>query len=181
MKRKHNTGTLIVMILMILSTTLVAVSPWPSRLTMINQTGDNIYIWLFEDDEKTLLNYYFVVEGEPLPRPIPVNFNFAQFRKDHTETFHIERKFYTAWILACGVMMEGKMDVEKGNLQLNITPCSDMIQFDKPRYLGEPTLEKPNWFFQPNMDKWRFKYILPSAKEMAKFNEFPEPAGDNIE
>lgn len=181
MKSKRGITLLILTILLILSTTLVAASPWPSRLTIINQTGDNIYLWLFHDDEKTILDYYLVAEGEPLPRPIPFGFNFAQYRKDHTVTYHINRAVYTAWIMGCGVMMEGKMDVKKGNLQLNITPCSDMIRYDDPRYLGEPTLEKPNWFREPNMLNWRFKYILPSAKDMAGFIEFPLVEGDNLE
>jgi hypothetical protein len=181
MKNKRGLSIIVLTILFILSTTLIAANPWPARLTLINQTGDNLYLWLFADNEKTILDYYFVVDGDPLPRPIPKGFNFALYRKENTVTFHLERKVYTAWILGCGVMMEGKMDVTKGNLQLNITPCSDMIRFDKPRYLGEPTLEKPNWFREPNMLNWRFKYILPSAQDMAGFIEFPEPAGDNME
>lgn len=180
MKDKHRSISLVVLaLIMVLSTVLIAANPWPSRLTIINQTSDNLYIWMFEDSEKEMLKYYMDMQGTTLPRPIPFGFNFGQFRKDNTSVFTVDRQVYTVWLMGCGVMMEGQLDMST-NVQLNVTPCEDMVRYDNPRYLGEPTLEKPNWFRSPGAANWRFKYILPKVN-LATYPEYSEAAGDSME
>jgi hypothetical protein len=180
MKVQRRTANLVLLsVIMILSTILIAANPWPARLTIINQTGDNLYIWMFEDPEKEMLKYYMGIEGTTLPRPIPDHFNFSAFRKENTTVFTVDRQVYTVWLMGCGVMMEGKLDMSS-NVQLNITPCEDMVRYENPRYLGEPTLEKPNWFRSPGAANWRFKYILPKVN-LATYPEYSEAAGDGME
>jgi hypothetical protein len=96
------------------------------------------------------------------PTATATPFNIEQFKKENTTLFTIERKIYEARLIGCGVVMDGTMDLTT-NLHLNITPCMDMIRYDDPKYLGEPTFEKPNWFRAPGMGNWRFRYFLPEV------------------
>jgi hypothetical protein len=49
-----------------------------------------------------------------------------------------------------------------------------MLDFDAPRYLGEPTFEKPNWFLAPGMANWRFRYFLPEV-DLNNYPAVPAP------
>jgi hypothetical protein len=145
-------------ILVVAMFALTAANPFPARLSMINQTGENIYLYL--RDSKGELVYYLTITGKAQPDNwLSLSMSDReQFRKDNTSDFTIERETYAAEIYACGLVMEGKMDLTR-NLQLNITPCEDMLRTDAPRYKGEPSMEKPNWFLEPGMSDWRFKFI----------------------
>ena len=183
-------GLLVVSVfLLILLVTIftTAASPWKARLRIINQTGEEIYLTLI--DEGGLINYQLKIGGEPLPPPTPTPITGPQPTPEEgtpspTETpfdlevylaknptmFTIERKVYTAQIRACGVMVEGTMDLTT-NLHLNLTKCLEMVHFENKQYMGEPTFEKPNWFRTPGMGNWRFRYFLPDID----LKTFPQP------
>ena len=160
---------------------LTAASPRKARLGIINQTGDEIFLVL-TDQETGLIAYNLRIPGAPMPDPTstPIAgpkptknpnvtptttatpFDIDRFKDENTTLFTIERKVYSARLVACGVVMDGTMSLNT-NLQLNITPCYDMLDYERPRYLGEPTFEKPNWFLAPGMANWRFRYFLPDV------------------
>jgi hypothetical protein len=71
--------------------------------------------------------------------------------------FTIERKVYEAQVYACGVTATGKIDLTR-NLLLNFVACDQWWQTSHPRFLGEPSQEKPNWFMTPGMADWRFVF-----------------------
>lgn len=132
-------GIVIVMSLIVLL--LVAANPWPARLTVINQTGEDIYIsmdypytWLVVKAGDDLLD-----EEKP------------------TTIFTIERDVYDARVIACGMTAVGKIDMSR-NLRLNFTACDQWYQDTTPKYLGEPSQEKPNWFRTPGTADWQFYY-----------------------
>jgi len=130
--------------------------------------------------ETGLKKYYLRISGEPEPLPTPtpdVNYKPTPgvtptvtptlyykeaWIENNTSMFTIEREIYYARIVACGVVMDGTIDLTR-NLKLNITPCYSMLRYEDPRYLGEPSMEKPNWFRAPGMSLWRFQYTLPKV------------------
>jgi hypothetical protein len=182
-------GLLIVsvfLLILLVTTFTTAASPWKARLRIINQTGEEIYLTLI--DEQGLINYQLKIPGEPFPPSIPTPtagpkptpegtptptatpFDLEAFLEKNTTMFTIERKVYTTQIRACGVMVEGTMDLTT-NLQLNLTPCLQMVHFENKQFLGEPTFEKPNWFRTPGTANWRFRYFLPEID----LKTFPQP------
>jgi len=112
---------------------LVAANEWPARLTVRNQTDADVIV---------SLDYPY---GWLVTAP------------GTTNEFHIERGVYNALVTACGETASGVMDLEH-NLKLNFTPCAAWPNEDSPKYLGEPTMEKPNWFKSPGTAEWRFQY-----------------------
>ena len=50
-------------------------------------------------------------------------------------------------------------------IMLTFPPCEEMFRTDKPKYLGEPSMEKPNWFRAPGMADWQFKFQTVSDKK----------------
>lgn len=177
---KINRGTLFILailMIVVLVMGVTAANPWKARLRIINQTGDDIYLNLY-DMETGLKQYYLRIPGVPEPDPTstpdvrytpqpdvtptvtPTPFMREGWIDDNTTMFTIEREIYYARIVACGVVMDGTIDLTR-NLKLNITPCWSMFRYEDPRYLGEPSMEKPNWFRAPGMALWRFQYVLP--------------------
>lgn len=67
-------------------------------------------------------------------------------------------------ITACGYTATGTMNLKR-NLRLTFTPCDEMLQSDKPRYLGEPSMEKRNWFRAPGMASWQWKFNTTAEKD----------------
>jgi hypothetical protein len=168
--------TLLVLVFLFLF--LTAANPWKARLRIINLTGDEIFLVLSDDTGIVYSNLR--IPGQPTPPPTPTPdpdykptpgvtpqptatpFDLYQFRSNNTTMFTIERKVYYARLVACGVVMEGTMDMTT-NLHLTITDCFRMVRYDNPQYLGEPTFEKPNFFRAPGMGNWRFRYFLPKV------------------
>ena len=70
------------------------------------------------------------------------------------------KDIYQAEVFACGMRAKGEIDLTR-NLKLNFTACDDMAEYWRPKYHGEPSMEKPNWFKGPGMSEWRFVYGVP--------------------
>jgi hypothetical protein len=177
---KTNRGTIFILAILVIIVALMgitAANPWKAKLRIINQTGDDIFLNLY-DMETGLKKYYLRISGEPEPDPTatpdadfkptpgvtptvtPTPYLWEVWVENNTSMYTIEREIYYARIVACGVVMDGTMDLTR-NLKLNITPCYSMFRYTDPRYLGEPSMEKPNWFRAPGMSLWRFQYVLP--------------------
>ena len=136
---------IITFVLIMLATLLTAANPWKARLVIINQTKEDIYI---------RMEYPYTWLTVPYIEP--------EYKTDKPKTtFTIERAIYKdVEVYACDVIATGNIDLTH-NLKLNFTPCEEMFRSDKPRYLGEPSMEKPNWFRAPGMANWQFKYVAP--------------------
>lgn len=119
---------------------LAAANPWPARLTVINQTGDDIYI---------SLDY-------PYPWLVVKAGDSLLAEEKPTTIFTIERGVYNAQVTACGMTALGKIDLNR-NLLLNFTACDQWFQDSAPKYLGEPSQEKPNWFRTPGTADWQLR------------------------
>lgn len=130
---------------------LSAASPFLSRFTVINQTGEDIYIRL--SDMKSGNPDYPLLT-------IPKDGTVVDAEKP-TTLFTIERKVYEAQVIACGMTATGKIDLTR-NLLLNFVACDQWWQTSRPRFIGEPSQEKPNWFLTSGMADWRF--VFPPVK-----------------
>jgi hypothetical protein len=121
---------------------LSAVSPWPAVLTVQNYTGDNIYFRLkYRGEQKYFLtatsdgNAYNGVTGY------------------HVSRFDIVRRTYTGnEVTACGTTTTWARFNLTTNLRLRFTACESMKQYWMPKYWGEPTMEKPNFY---NFGTWQ--------------------------
>lgn len=120
-------------VLLLLATVLMAANPFPATLTVINKTDGNVIISM-------AYPYSFLVVGP-----------------GSTSKFTIERDVYDAQITACGKTKSGTVDMMH-NLKLNFTPCAAWGDKSAPKYLGEPTMEKPNWNRSPGVADFRFQY-----------------------
>lgn len=129
MKKIH----IVIIILAVLALLLVAATDWPARLVVRNQTDGDVIISL--DYPYSWLVVASGTESE----------------------FHIEKDVYNAIVTACGETSSGVMNLE-GNLKLNFTRCELWHDTDSKKYLGAPTLEKPNWNKSPGTAEWRFQY-----------------------
>ena len=137
--------TLIILTLLLLMVSLTAANPWKARLTIINQTKEPIYISMEYPYTWLRVPYIEIIDVTKKPRTV----------------FTIERGVYQdVEIYACGAIAKGTMDLTR-NLRLNFTDCDQMLRSDKPQYLGEPSMEKPNWFREPGMAGWRFVFSTP--------------------
>ncbi len=126
---------------------LTAASPYPARFTVINQTDEDIYIVLYD-----------AKNGNPdYPQLRMTKDGTVEDAERPTTVFTIERKVYDAQVFACGEVAMGEIDLTR-NLQLNFVACEEWWQTSHPRFLGEPSQEKPNWFLTPGMADWRFVF-----------------------
>lgn len=155
--------TLAILVLTVLALALTAAG-WPARLTVINRSGDAVYIRL----------------GDAYPQLTAANGKVTRFT--------VTRAVYAADVTACGMTASGVMDL-RHNLKLNFTDCDaqqaarnwvahyrqnlkfwnadwctvegDMTSCTRfpglEQYLGEPSMEKPNWWITPG-ELWRFFY-----------------------
>lgn len=154
-------------LLAMLSILLIAANPWLARFTVINQTDAKVYIILQSED-----HFYPQLTAKPA-KPDAVYIDLDELQELQTSRFTMERDVYHATVHACGVVAEGKIDLTR-NLRLNFTPCEDMLQYTHPRYMGEPSMEKPNWFLTPGLSNWRFVYSKP---DLSTFNQEPATPG----
>lgn len=179
MKTSKWIGLLLAMAVFLTAMITIAANPWKARLRIINQTGKEIYLVLADQETGTITyNLRIPGEAELLPTPTanpdlkpdpgetptvtPTPYTRDSWLENNTTLFTIERKVYYARLVACGVVMDGTIDLTT-NLKLNITPCWAMLDPDSPKYHGEPTMEKPNWFEATGMANWRFVYQLPKV------------------
>jgi len=124
---------LLTIVSVLLAAGLISASPFLARFTVLNQTEEPIYISM--DYPYTWLT---VPAGEKVQ-------------------FTIERDEYDAKVYACGLEVEGTIDLTR-NLRLNFTPCYSMLQTDLPKYIGEPSMEKVNFYRAPGTADWQFKF-----------------------
>jgi hypothetical protein len=137
---------------LVLVMVLSAASPFLARFTVINQTGSDIYVRL--SDMKS---------GNPdYPLLTITTDGTVKDAEKPTTIFTIDRKVYEAQVFACGQTAIGKIDLTR-NLQLNFVSCDQWWQTDHPRFLGEPSQEKPNWFLTTGMADWRF--VFPAIEK----------------
>ncbi|NMC11855.1 MAG: hypothetical protein GYA34_03125 [Chloroflexi bacterium] len=121
----------VIFVVLLAAMLLSATSAWPATLTINNWTGDNVYIKL---EKYGVMKYFFTatVEGNTGDRNV--------------SRFDVERKSYTATVTACGTTTTwGRMDLNR-NLRLSFTDCDSMKQWWAPKYWGEPSQEKPNFY-----------------------------------
>ena len=126
-------AALVLIALLVLVVILMAANPFPATLTVINKSDQNVIISMSYP-------YSFLVVGP-----------------ESTKKFTIERDVYDALVTACGKSKTGTMNLEH-NLKLNFTPCASWGNTSAPKYLGEPTMEKPNWNRSTGVADWRFEY-----------------------
>lgn len=119
--------------LLVLAVFIVAANPFPATLTVNNKSDGNVIISMEYP-------YSFLVVGP-----------------NTTKKFTIERAVYNGQVTACGKTKSGTMDMEH-NLKLTFTPCAAWGNKNAPKFLGEPTMEKPNWNRSPSSTDWRFQY-----------------------
>ncbi len=121
----------VIFVVLLAAMILSAAGAWPATLTVNNWTGDNVYIKL---SKYGVMKYFLTatVEGNTADR--------------YVSRFDITRKTYTAVVTACGVTTSsGQVDLNT-NLRLSFTPCDAMKQYWTPKYWGEPSQEKPNFY-----------------------------------
>ena len=123
----------VLLALLVVVVLIVAANPFPATLTVKNKSDHNVIISMEYP-------YSFLVVG---PKT--------------NKKFTIERALYSGQITACGKSKSGTMDMNH-NLKLTFTPCAAWGNSSAPRFLGEPTMEKPNWNREPGAADWRFRY-----------------------
>jgi len=128
-----NKIALVIAAVILLAVILVAANSFPATLTVVNQTDGNVIISL------------------------EYPYSFLVVKPDSTHQFTIARDTYVSIVTACGETTTGTINLNH-NLKLNFTPCAAWGNTSAPKYLGEPTMEKPNWNRKPGVDDWRFEY-----------------------
>lgn len=126
-------AAIVLISLVLLIAVLAAANPFPATLTVINKTDGNVII------------------------SMAYPYSFLVVKPGSTAKFTIERGKYDALVTACGKTRPGSMDM-RHNLKLNFTPCASWGNTSAPKYLGEPTQEKPNWNRSPGVADFRFQY-----------------------
>lgn len=126
-------AAIVLISLVLLIAILAAANPFPATLTVINKTDGNVII------------------------SMAYPYSFLVVKPGSTAKFTIERAKYDALVTACGKTRAGTMDM-RHNLKLNFTPCAAWGNTSAPKYLGEPTQEKPNWNRSPGVADFRFQY-----------------------
>ena len=124
---------LLTIVLILLAAGLIAANPNLARFEVYNQTEETIYISMDYP-----YSWLTVPAGEKV-------------------RFTVERDVYDAKVYACGLEVSGTIDLER-NLRLNFTPCYSMLQTDLPKYIGEPSMEKVNFYRAPGESDWQFKF-----------------------
>jgi hypothetical protein len=146
---------LVVFAVVLAALLLSAVNPWPAILSVGNYTGANVYF---------TLKYHGVQEYFLTATP---EGNSESWR---ISKFDIVRKTYSAKVTACDTTTTwGTMRLTR-NLWLNFTPCDAMKQWWTPKYWGEPSMEKPNFFTDgskeaapPNSTKFGYWWYMSNA------------------
>ena len=128
-----NKTVLAILALLLVVGIIMAANPFPATLTVKNQTDDNVII------------------------SMEYPYSYLVVKPGTTGKFTIVRDDYTGVVTACGKTTSGTMNLNH-NLKLNFTPCAAWGDKNAPKYLGEPTMEKPNWNRPPGAADWRFDY-----------------------
>jgi hypothetical protein len=129
----------VIFVVLVAAMVLSAVSAWPATLSVYNGTGDNVYIKL---SKYGVMKYFLTatVEGNSADR--------------YWSIFDITRKTYSAVVTACDTTTtSGAMDL-RTNLRLVFTGCDSMKQWWTPKYWGEPSMEKVNFYNNGTDFEW---------------------------
>lgn len=124
---------LAILALLVVMGIILAANKFPATLTVKNQTDGNVII------------------------SMEYPYSFLVVKPGTTGKFTIARDDYSGVVTACGKTKSVTMDLNH-NLKLNFTPCAAWGDKYAPKYLGEPTQEKPNWNRSPGSADWRFDY-----------------------
>ncbi len=128
------------LIFVILIPTIVSAKSEEVRLTIINQTGEEIYIKI---NQYTFLTAKYIEPDFMNEKP--------------TTVFTLERDRYQGVeIFACGAITTGDIDLTS-NLKINFTPCEEMSKMGSRKYRSEPSMEKFNWQMTTGKANWRFR------------------------
>ena len=163
--KKQRVILVVITLLFILAVfSLIAANPWRARFKVINLTDADIFIILHPESEDgtdypQLIARTAPEQDEDEDEVVSDN-PTDEIREDATTVFTIDKDTYTAEVIACGMRAQGTIDLTR-NLKLNFTECEKMAQYWTPKYHGEPSMEKPNWFKAPGMIEWRFVYEVP--------------------
>jgi hypothetical protein len=147
---------LVIFVVLLAAMLLSAVGPWPATLTVLNNTDDSVYIKL---SQSGVMKYFLTATTD------------GNTDTTSKSVFDIERGTYTAVVTQCQTTTTwGKMNI-KTNLRLNFTSCesqkqagmlvykhrwwksaygwdyNEILHYFAPRYWGEPTMEKPIFFY----------------------------------
>jgi len=125
---------------------LSAVSPWPATLRIWNFTGDNVYLTL---KYRGVQKYFLTATPQ------------GNSDTYYLSVFDITRLTYNAQVTACSTTTTWGRLRMASNVRLTFTSCEAMKQYMTPKYWGEPTMEKPNFWnwngdesVPPNMGWW---------------------------
>ena len=140
---------------------IAAANPWKAQFKVRNQTPEDIYLILYPAlEEEGIIYPQLRVDAFDLEESEKTLYDRDELVELQSTRFTIVRDVYKAEVQACGMRAVGTIDLTR-NLKLNFTPCEDMASYWKPKYLGEPSMEKPNWFRAPGMSDWRFVFQVP--------------------
>jgi hypothetical protein len=120
-------SVLVILVLLVIGALFIAANDWPAKLRVINNSEEAVVLNL-----GVPYQYLYVAAGGEL-------------------TFHIEKDIYDASVWYCGDTQGRTMDLTR-NLKLNFTSC-----FGSPSYLGERSMEKPDFDGGPKRD-FQFQY-----------------------
>lgn len=132
MKTKRSFSLLFVVLVLLLALSAIAASEWKATLTVINNSEEDVYIRL------------------------EYPYTFLRAPAEETTTFAIERAEYPAIVTYCEITNDGTMDLNT-NLRLVFTECTGLNAPHLPKYMGEPSMEKVNWYRTPPMS-FQFQY-----------------------
>lgn len=132
MKASNRNRIFFLGVLAVLALLTVAASAWPATLTVINNSAQDVYIRL------------------------EYPYTFLRAPAEETTVFAIERDDYPAIVTYCDITNDGTMDLNS-NLRLIFTECTGLNAPQLPKYMGEPSMEKVNWYRTPPMN-FQFQY-----------------------
>ena len=134
---------IIVLALVILAVALTGANKWPARLWIYNGDDASTAYFNFEGDE------YPVVQLTVLP--------------GESKLFTVPRGVWDGKLTFCGFTKSFEIDV-KHNVWLNLPSCDKQKQADRWMFLGEPSMEKYNAFYDKywghtiSPQEWKFQY-----------------------
>lgn len=132
MKTNNRNSIFFILVLMVLTLATIAAAAWPATLTVINNSELDVYIRL------------------------EYPYTFLRAPAEDTTVFAIERGEYPAVVTYCDITHDGTMDLTT-NLRLIFTECTGLNAPQLPKYMGEPSMEKVNWYRTPPTN-FQFQY-----------------------
>ena len=126
----------IVLALAVVAVALTGASKWPAIVRIYNGDGDSTAYFNFGGDEYPYVQFT-VLPGE-------------------TKTFSMARKVYDGELTYCGATKDFVLDA-RHNVWLNLPSCAKARQPWRNLFLGEPSIEKYNRYWETPL-MWKFQY-----------------------